>query len=575
MRGFSLFAPMLGTILVLVALSTAAFMWQQESKVRSEIDVMEAKVLLNAMPEQLKWDAISTYVLALRQWFYRSYVHSLGAMSHPPKDDIAKTMLSYIGTDSDSPWFQLGNIKYRYYVENDATKISRIMDVRVPDNEKVYIEIDPSRGTPPLFNIEMNTGASGGVEQIRTWLFDSKTGFPVYYPVKEIDDKIKGIQNTARSTYFIAGILPESKNQGNRAVAVVGGVVDPIGKYDTPNDLLKPAKDAYSLWPEKKEDAKEFGKSGMIFNALERWLNSQGAELIQINRVDVEAEEGIPYYRLICVKGDLAELITGKADPVCVKVEKGEEPYELEGDKVPYAKIKSVEAEFVVTAASHCAPSAHSTVRARVSAELSFGGSESVPSSGEVEKANRNNDVVEGYVTVNSSSDGACCPSGSTCPPYSLKYVCDMDTAKETAIENCAKQCETKSNYFLSYDECEEFCVSKMNIPSNNSKCGATPDCGEVTWEYTMKELAEKVLKKIENEVSGDSNGNKDEKAKYLLKLFTDKALKEDEDIYRPEVDSIALLSVTVLNPTASGGSIDIDSTGAEVKVCVTSDGCP
>jgi len=131
----------LGAILLLIAVAVSASITKQEEQARADMYEIRGKIHLTTLPEALKWDAVSGYIVVLRNWFYSSYIHSYRSLlTAPPKEDIAKTLLSFIGTDSDADWWELGSLKYRYYTENKAKELADMMEVET-DADKLIINI--------------------------------------------------------------------------------------------------------------------------------------------------------------------------------------------------------------------------------------------------------------------------------------------------------------------------------------------------------------------------------------------------------------------------------------------------
>ncbi|HID08680.1 TPA: hypothetical protein EYP13_00455, partial [Candidatus Micrarchaeota archaeon] len=407
MRGFSAFAPVLGVTLIAVAILVSASITQQEMRRKAFIDEAREKIHLNALPEALKWDAISTFIVALRNWFYDSYIYTKGVLERaPPKKDLASSMLSFVGTDRDATQLEYGLMKCRYYAEDRPGDLADIMDVGVDEN-KVWISIRREPRKVPRMTIEINTPRSS--EEIETLLFDSNVGFAIFYPAKKVDNNIENISNAAKGTYFVAGFV-----YGRDPVVDIDGIKKSLGLKKnniTCNKdpcVSRPAENIFHLWAREESNAEKYADRDQVGEALEDWLRNKGAELVQVVSKEVKAEEGVPYHRLVCVEGSLARALGNEDGLLCKEISKEDtefkEFYEIDdSNRAWYARIEEVVAKAKIKVTGGCLPDKRG-VDVTVRLELNFEGKPKVPERGEVNSIKVDNTPIVGEVSGSESA---------------------------------------------------------------------------------------------------------------------------------------------------------------------------
>ena len=538
MKGFSIFAPVLGVILLLIAVAVSASITKQEEQARADMYEIRGKIHLTTLPEALKWDAVSGYIVVLRNWFYSSYIHSYRSLlTAPPKEDIAKTLLSFIGTDSDADWWELGSLKYRYYTENKAKELADMMEVET-DADKLIINIKKNIVKTPKLIIEIQTPRSA--EKVITPIFDSDVSFAIFYPVEKIDKKIEQIDRKAKSTYFIAGFV----HAGDPAVKI-GGLKRNLGiKMGGTPDPYHPAMSSFYPWASHKNKAEVYADLDAVRNALGEWLKGQGAALLQIIGKEVEVKKGLPYYRLICATGTLAEVLTdGKASIACKRLERGmgyDEFHEIkDGEHTYYVKIKKVTADVEIRVGSDCAPS--KSVPARTKITLDFSGKESVPSRSEIRAQRLDKGIVSGHVPVIKKE--VPCGENKTCTVY------DWAATFAAARSECIGACTSTSRGYLDVQRCSTIC--------HTYTCGLA-----VCWYFYKSDMR----REIGGVLRGSCKpGSLETEAGKLCRFFGGRVESSPDEYLEPEVSrGAALLSITYLDV---GTSMYVGEAKGEVKI--------
>ena len=632
MRGFSIFAPVLGSVLVVVAVITAASIHQGEVYRANQLASMQAKIYLSSLPDYVKWDDISYVITFLRPWFYEhfNYVAST-RFGEGEKKKLADVIVTAIGDESDNrSWIVAGPIEFRTYLKGEGPgtdDLAEAMDV-VTEDEKIVISVEDERDKIPTLVVEVRDRANpSAVETIEMKLFEGKVTIPVFYPAKKVIETTENVTEAAKNVYLISGFLDED------APAVeVGDDSGKIAQADLPIDTgtvidpFHPARSRYNPFAGDTDEARAYGDGHYVMEALREWIRKidPDVEVTGVESTEKEGRDGIPYIRLICIRGDLARVLSNeKADVVCVEAEEEiGDGYEVKGGKAKYARVTSATVDLQITAESTCAPGGK--VRANVTVDLTFGKDKTITanaeiSNGQVVIPNESGDNPEPPKIEWCTGSGMCCTEGvdgcvcvdldgdgkkDTC--YTIEegsngacaddYICgcgspDWESCEvsgtggteylETSTDaesSCAERCSNWSKGFLTVDECKNIC--KPYYWSYNTGCYAgidEPKSPEVCYRASKKEIIEEVVEKLKHSyVDACKDTVEEGLCKKMMQTFLSRWGENKVFSGEPTIKGgPAVLSITYFEFEPDGGKIKITNDGVEGKACIAKDsGC-
>ncbi len=506
MRGFSIFSPVLGTILLAIAVIFAAQVTMQEHQKEVEISNFAHVATVTSVPNFAKWDSIYFFISEVRSAIYLPST-ATGFVGGDLKKTVTDLLPEAVGIKKFATWKTFGGSEYRYFVENYGN-FGKTVSVH-PGSDRVIVSIRADAKDTPDFVVQL--GANEKPYDTTTMkLFSSDFNFVIFYPYGEFYKTLGNIESSASYHNFWAGLF-EAKDVSQWAPLVkiskqpgVGGsgvtVVKNLKITTGVTSWQEPAAAAISPWVDSKKAATLYGTPAYIRDALAEWIKkiSDGnAWLENIISTDTEGKDGIKYFRLACLVGDLAEALTNGESPViCGKVDSSNKKYyELKNlDRVPYASIREINAVLGLRAPSKCAPDGSVVTSAYVT--LDFGNGDAKAPTAELNKgifglpsggnSGQETATCQSY-TCNCNSNGDC-DSGYTRPDKS---------AFEAAKDECVARCEEDTKGFLGRDDClsdgictfsyqtkdDEVYVNGEDVPSGCTpySCGSIkdPDSGE------------------------------------------------------------------------------------------------
>lgn len=527
MRGFSLFAPVIGTVLILIAVATSASYAQNEQQKMSEIMQVRMNTTTTVLPDYMKWDAISTLTAVIRDMTYNNLRIGTGSDFWTAyRKLVGDAIETALGTKDFPSKIDVQGAEINYYVQGNLAN-----EIELKSGDRIVIWADPEKTKDVNFTVQVRQ--KGGAVTLSTVLrlFDSNVAIPVFLPKEDIEANVEKIKDEAKKVHFLLGFF----DAGAPEISV-DGVQKPMTNCSGSLDTNSPAESVYPCL------VNGLTMDNAANDVLKDWITQHvgvsNVESVRIVSHDPTTRDGIPWYRLICLRKD-------DKYACVVKEEKS----------APYMQVNSVTAELNMKYDQICAPDGSVTPTVIVSLDF-----------------NKDEPKVAGGTLKGAKWDNQICKSGLVqgqtkgCSPGLYKYGSEGNA---DALFACETNCIKMSHNLLDPWDCDEICRENNSyyaIVNGIKKPIRTGECVQHSSAYieycvSDENIIAKLKEKLNCSICG--GGNKCKSLCDYLKNELGSSVLFDG---KPGVSGgPALLDVTVF---------DITSNSVDGFACVTENTC-
>ncbi len=345
-RGFSVFSPLLGPVLLAIAISAAVSFMQGAHSLTGQLFSQQVSMYTSPLPQFFKWDMITYFDETLHTWFYSdsgptfqmdcssASTQCSGSGSGPlqiSKADLADAFVNYLFANPSNEdikylWRRIGAIEYLFYVVTGANYkqwADRCVDIKYEEDAINFTFHGADRSgcgeiQPKVIGRVKVKGQ--GTQWEEPLLGDTAVRITVEYPWGKACQSAKGVCTDAGSARLYYGALGDVC--GNDVVACALKNQTVVYKRDAAKGIYLYAcsEPLGADWADPSHWS--FWRNELIGSYMkgEGWTVRQ-----HVSSTTATEQTGVQYIRLICFGGAAGKLIGALIDdspgPWCVEVQ--------------------------------------------------------------------------------------------------------------------------------------------------------------------------------------------------------------------------------------------------------------